>query len=339
LIVPSTVQHQVIIPLLSRSLASASCAPTSGSGSPTLGSSSSVRSPLPTILETWGGGGTLSLPVLTRDVIVFCENWPCWVQALMQTRGFKCVKVIYEAFQDIVVWQALYPATAWLSLNQFKLEGADLSSQFVFALSGSTPFVSRVLPLIQPRLIIIVSLHLNQKPEGVMSSHPWSWIEIHHHHHYGGVTTGQFWCGLNLLDLSLPKPICSTRRVRHCAKPLQKGRHHEPPVDPERSFDTVQKIGDSLHPGCFFRLTDPRKKFIVPAVFSPTKWVSSPLAVREVATCCDVQEAILSQFPDQLLDKTSVTSLSFITAPPAKVLGKFFEAVNTVLETNDDTVG
>jgi len=56
------------------------------------------------VLET--RGGTLRLPESCIEVTVFCQDWPCWVQALTETRGFKCVKVVHSHLEPIG-WEQL----------------------------------------------------------------------------------------------------------------------------------------------------------------------------------------------------------------------------------------
>jgi hypothetical protein len=115
----------------------------------------------------------------------------------------------------------------------------------------------------------------------------------------------------------------SSRRVKHCIKPLHTGKHHPPPADPDAILLATSASQSHAHQGSFYSLTAPRMKFLVPSVFSPTRWAIRPLTTREIATCCDVKEELINLLLGTSIANTATTKLPFMLSPPAKLIGTF----------------
>jgi hypothetical protein len=111
-------------------------------------------------------------------------------------------------------------------------------------------------------------------------------------------------------------------------KPLVRGATCEPPFDPEASHGVAVREQGSLHPGCFFPITDPRTRVKAPCVFSGTGWVARALMVREFAACCDTQESMVKTLLDIPVTKVAMTDIPFSVNPPAKVLGAFLHLIS-----------
>jgi hypothetical protein len=75
-------------------------------------------------------------------------------------------------------------------------------------------------------------------------------------------------------------------------------------------------------------ITDPRVKVLAPCVFSPSKWVVRPLTVRELAGCCDVQDAVVKRLPDLPVTRVSLGDMPFAVNAPAKLLGNFVDSLS-----------
>ena len=163
-----------------------------------------------------------------------------------------------------------------------------------------------------------------------MDSPEWLWLRLSHPQS-GGVTSGKFWCGVR------PAPaeeafevrcLASRRRLRNLLAPLVNGSNSEPPTDPEACYEQTVKVRNVLHPGCYFPITDPRVKVLAPCVFSPSKWVVRPLTVRELAGCCDVQDAVVKRLPDLPVTRVSLGDMPFAVNAPAKLLGNFVDSLS-----------
>jgi hypothetical protein len=243
------------------------------------------------VLET--RGGTLCLPKSCIEVTVFCQDWPCWVQVLTETRGFKCVKVFHSHL-----------------------------AHSCLVISGTGSFAQEIVQWTTPQPRILICLDLHQQPPEDLKSKPWVW-QLLSHHQCRGVTTARFWCGTNQGPVDEPPQMESSRRVKHCIKPLHTGKHHPPPADPDAILLATSAFQSHAHQSSFYSLTAPRMKFLVPSVFSPTRWAIRPLTTREIATCCDVKEELINLLPDTSIAKTATTKLPFMLTTPAKLIGTF----------------
>lgn len=251
-----------------------------------------------------------------------CQDWPCWVQALTEIRGYRCTKVFHSDPTVVKLWEHLSTYQEWFPLGGS--EDSNVAKGSCPAISGSSEFVQDIIEWYGSESRILVCLNLHHRPPTGFKSHPWVW-HLLAHHLCGGVMTGRFWCGTNQGPVTEPIQKDSARRVRHCVKPLHQGKHHPPPPDPDKALPSPTTIGDTLHPGSYLQLTAPRTRFILPSVFSPTRWAVRSLTAREAAICCDVQDQVASLIPETSLTKTSLSTLSFLSTPPAKLLGTFLE--------------
>jgi hypothetical protein len=226
-------------------------------------------------------------------------------------------------------WSREYAETQWGQLDDYKQ--SDYPSVTAYALSGSATFIQQTLALIPLKpALVLAAVQLNHKPWRAVDSPEWLWLRLSHPQS-GGVTSGKFWCGVR------PAPaegafevrcLASRRRLRNLLAPLVNGSTSEPPTDPEACYEQTVKVRNVLHPGCYLPITDPRVKVLAPCIFSPSKWVARPLTVRELAGCCDVQDAVVKRLPDLPVTRVSLGDMPFAVNAPAKLLGNFVDSLS-----------
>jgi hypothetical protein len=148
------------------------------------------------------------------------------------------------------------------------------------------------------------------------------WLLVSHSSQ-GGITVGRWVCGTSFAFLDSPTSNFGQRRLRHVLSPMERGKPHPPPSNPEESYLTPFLSESYLHPGSLISPLDLRKPVLNPTVFSPTGWVSRFLSTKELARCYDLPTGVIDSIPDTSLQRTKLSTIPFLNAAPSRVLMGF----------------
>jgi hypothetical protein len=136
-----------------------------------------------------------------------------------------------------------------------------------------------------------------------------------------GVSSGEWFCGLNFPVLRPLKLEVLQRRIWHIIKPANPGRKMQFPdgENAEAVWNSVKWLKDGLHPGGLFPLDKPGAFVLAPSVFAP--WVHRKLTFEELF---DVIDLPIDQRDMTMTKARSDIALApFWWAVPSKVLLTF----------------
>jgi len=142
------------------------------------------------------------------------------------------------------------------------------------------------------------------------------------HKDFGGVTSGVYEFGSNVLAVNAPPASPSMLRLGHVLSDTENGRVHPAPEDPDALFGEVTYIADSkvLHPGGLMPIKALRSKILCYSVFSPTKWVARALTLEELKRCLDTSEIQLGERDSHRVSSVPFNRLPFILSPPGRLV-------------------
>jgi hypothetical protein len=217
---------------------------------------------------------------------LFAEVWPSWLGALTPLTGFQplvlyCTSLDYQRFwaQHDIEWvllpTSLTPLPVCPPPTTLVVSGSHTFCEWIWAHYHATPGPAR----------IHIAMDLMQIPDPPFTAPDrltWSCLE---HSQFGGLTTGRWWLGSNVDNLSIRAlpPQASQRRIRHILSPMTKGRPHPPPAQPDAIYNNTVLREGHLHHGGYISPLDMRKCCLCPAVFSHTGWASRFLTAQELA--------------------------------------------------------
>ncbi len=257
--------------------------------------SSQLMSPLCPILE-----GFLPCKAVQdkSKCIVIAEGWPSWA-LVVGALGFECTH-IFSNHRSISSFTFI-PFT-----SPFDLRLVSTLTTFIF-LSGSPAFIQHFWEALRSTHHLTVSLSLDSAP-----LHHWQsqgqWVLLRHCH-YDGVTTGQWWCGSSQGGLSVPRPLYSSRRLRHILDPLLSGPTIQPPPDVHATLSAVHFYQHSCHPGGFWDIRRPHTHCICPCVFTKA-WVHRPLVLSELLRAVDIPPGMFDRVTGCILPHKPTRSSS-----------------------------
>lgn len=263
------------------------------------------------------------------DVAILAQSWPTWAQVLSPATGFHCttVQCVDQAFSSF--WTSLCPVLEPLPpTTGFPLLDPGSRPKILF-LSGPLDFVFEYWVKYYQCLPIMASLDLNQSPSSDLISQG-LWFQLQHSD-YGGVTTGIWWFGTTINDLTLPDITPSHRRLKHALSDTERGRRISPPECLEGPFEGPRRIPSSslLHPGGFLPIMDLNTSVVCPSVFSPTGWVRRRLTMQELARCFDIPDVLASSWETSYHQQLPFSRMPFTVAAPTKLLAPLVTRVHT----------
>jgi hypothetical protein len=265
--------------------------------------------------------------------VILSESWPVWLPiATNLALGFHCLaSYVQDDPNNLPVWQQVIPEVRWHEYNTATDVLIDYKDTNILMVSGSCDFMSRIWTHYGAHILIIGVLDLHSIPTQALYPVNSSWMRLAHPD-FGGVTMGHWHLGISLHVDSTVSPQPSQRRLRHCLSPMEKGRPHPPPEDPEAICSSIYLEKGLLHPGGFISPTDVRHKVLAPSVFSKTGWVARSLTTHELAVCYDMPDQLLQLIPNESMQGTNLNSLTWVRYPPLKLLHGYMQFVQPLVD-------
>jgi hypothetical protein len=213
-------------------------------------------------------------PVFQR--VIFQQGYSCW-DVVLTTLGIRLVK---KLFLEAVGAHELF----------------SFPTSVIFFVAGEWQAMEHWLVQLMKRYRVIIALShkclpppldRSQQLPSPMKGPPLSWHRVKHAA-CNGVSSGEWFCGLNFPVLRPLKLEVLQRCIWHIVKPANPGRKTQFPdgENAEAVWNSVKWLKDGLHPGGHFPLDKLGAFVLAPSVFAP--WVHRKLTIEELFDVIDL---------------------------------------------------